>query len=466
MRRTKRPQFKKALVIGGSIAGLLSARILSDYFESVVIVEANTLSDKAEERKGVPQSVQPHILFAKGYRILLELFPNLDKDAFEKGALPIDWAKEFHLYLRGWNLTQDKNSGIESFTCSRILLEFILRKRVLQIPNIDIYIQHKVSGLLQNEEAKKVNGVRVHSLYDKNDYEIYADLIVDASGRSSKLPEWLDDLGYTSPTETIIDPKLGYATRKYKAPKDYQSDWKVMLISQSPPDCNRLGYLSKIENKEWIATVGGYGADYPTNTSDGFLGFAKSLPSDRFYEAIKKAEPITPVITYRATSNRLRHYERITMPEGLICIGDSVCALCPIYGQGISVAALSALVLKKWIETIYSKDLNFESNIFQKELMKSNFPHWNLAVTQDAKFKTTIGREYIKDNWILRLIGKYTDSILKRAQSDSKINLVFIKVSQIVKSPLEFFHPYVIYSVLRNKNKKICNSQEHLRFEK
>ncbi len=457
-----KPKTNRAIVIGGSISGLLSARILSDYFELVTIIETNAISRKPEKRIGVPQSSQPHILFARGYQIILELFPKIELEAYEMGALPIDWCKEFHLFHRGWNATQENHSGIASFTCSRVLLEFLIRERVLKIPNVSIIDQSKVTELIVNETKDRVAGAKIYSKQKKTCQEIQADLVVESCGRKSKLPSWLKDCGLQSPPETIVDPLLGYATRRYKDPlNNEEKNWKVMLISQSPPNNNRLGYLSKIENEEWIATVGGYGADYPLNTEDSFLEFANSLPSDRFSKSIRSAEPLTPVIVYRATSNRLRHYESIFMPDGLISIGDSVCALCPIYGQGISVSALSVIVLQDWLKNFYLKGKRNSSNIFQRKLMKSNLPHWNLAIGQDAKFKTTKGRESISENWVSKSIDKYANAILERAQIDSRINYIFIKVTQLITTPISFFHPYVLLSVVfRKKIKSILVNKE------
>lgn len=453
---TLKSKSSRAIVIGGSISGLLSARILSDYFELVTIIETNEISRSPEKRLGVPQSSQPHILFARGYQIILELFPKIDLEAYEMGALPIDWCKEFLLFHQGWNATQENHSGITSFTCSRILLEFLIRERVLKLPNVSLIDRSKVTDLIIDKTKDRITGVKVYSEQKKTYQEIQADLVVESCGRRSKLPSWLKSCGLTAPPETIVDPLLGYATRRYKAPlKDEKGkSWKVILISQSPPNNNRLGYLSKIENDEWIATVGGYGADYPMNTEESFVEFANSLPSDKFSKSIMSAEALTPVVVYRATSNRLRHYELIFMPDGLICIGDSVCALCPIYGQGISVSALSAIVLQDWLKNFYLKGKKNSSNIFQKKLFRSNLPHWNLAVGQDAKFKTTKGRELISENWISKLIDKYANAILKRAQIDSRINNTFIKVTQLINSPIDFFHPYILFSVIFNKQLK------------
>jgi flavin-dependent dehydrogenase len=215
---------------------------------------------------------------------------------------------------------------------------------------------------------------------------LQASLVVDASGRRSQAPHWLETLGFTPPSETVVNPFLGYATRRYLEPKGFQTDWKVMLISHSPPHGTRLGYLAKIEGGEWIATLGGYGGDFPPLDNSGFLEFARSLPSPKFYEAIKDAEPVSPIYAHRATANRLRHYEKLMLPQGFVALGDAVCALCPVYGQGMTVSALSAMVLRDWLSQRHSRspDGSLIPSRFQKSLAKSNSLSWTLATGQEA----------------------------------------------------------------------------------
>lgn len=373
------------VVIGGSIAGMLAARVLADYC-AVTIVETDNLPTQPHARKGVPQSVQPHVLITKGYRVIEELFPGIGKELQAAGALPIDWAQEFYHFMRGeWNAIAPSPSDIISFTCTRPLLEWCIRQRLANFSNVQFLEQHRVTGLRSNNNH--INGVSLHSLADAHQTILSADLVVDASGRRSLAPKWLPNLGLTPPTETVINPFLGYATRRYKLP-NFNFDWKVMLISHSPPHHPRLGYLAKIEGDELIATLSGYGHNYPPLDEQGFLDFARSLPSPNFYQAIRKAEPVSPIYAHRATANRLYHYDQISMPKGFIALGDAVCALCPVYGQGITVSALSAIVLQKWlkVQTANFDHGNSNTTSFQKKLAKSNAPHWALATNQDLKF--------------------------------------------------------------------------------
>ncbi|HEY9902718.1 MAG TPA: monooxygenase, partial [Candidatus Sericytochromatia bacterium] len=251
------------------------------------------------------------------------------------GALSIDWTREFHHFGEGgWSQSAEEPSEIVSFTCSRPLLEWAIRRRLASFQQVQFVEQHRVTGLLSNASQTHITGVHLQSLAGDGLEQLPGTLVIDASGRRSAAPQWLESLGFAPPPETVVNPFLGYATRRYREPEGFEADWKVMLISQQPPNHTRLGYLARIEGGEWIATLGGYGRDFPPIDADGFLEFARSLLSPRFYEAIKDAEPVSRIYAHRATANRLRHYEKVQLPFGFVALGDGVCALCPVYGQG------------------------------------------------------------------------------------------------------------------------------------
>lgn len=437
-------------MIGASIAGLLAARILSDFFDSVIVVDADRLPTPASARRGVPQSVQPHVLFAKGYRILQDLFPGIEQYLSAAGALSIDWAREFyHFGEGGWNRHTTVPSDIVSVTCSRPLLEGVIRQRVTALPSVQFLPQHRVTALLSDPEHYRVTGVTLQSRFNSGIQQLSAALVVDASGRRSAAPQWFEQLGWTPPPETIVNPFLGYATRRYRVPADVQTSWKVLLISQQPPHQKRLGYLAAIESGEWIATLGGYGRDFPPTDEAGFLTFAQSLSSPDFYQLIKDAEPVSPIYAYRSTANRLRHYEQVPMPQGFVVLGDAVCALCPVYGQGMTVAALSSLILQDWLRRGRQKATPLpDSTQFQKQLAQSNALHWMLATGQDSRFPTTTGRT--ESGWLGKAMGRYMQQAIRATSMDEKLHLQFVAVTQALQSPLTLYHPRTMLRVLRS----------------
>jgi 2-polyprenyl-6-methoxyphenol hydroxylase-like FAD-dependent oxidoreductase len=434
----------QAVVIGSSIAGMLAARILVDYCDSVSIVESDALPETPQVRRGVPQSPQPHVLFAKGFQILEKLFPGIGNDLEAAGAIKIDWAREFHHFdLGAWNRCADVPSEIVSFTCSRPLLEWAIRQKLAAHSRVQWLSQHRVIGLL--EKNQRIVGIKAESLNaGRSTIEHTATLVVDASGRRSVAPKWLAELGFTPPSETVINPFVGYATRRYQIPEDFKHDWKVMLIAQQPPDRTRLGYLAKIENHQWIATLGGYARDFPPLDDAGFLEFAQSLASPRFYEAIASAKPLSPIYAHRATANRWRSYEKTGVPNGFVALGDAVCALCPVYGQGMTVSALSAMVLKDWLEDTNSNQRS--SNEFQQRLAKNNQLPWMMAIGQDSRFPTTSGRK--QPNKLGALLGWYMEQLIKQTSTTAAFNTLLMEVAHLLKSPAAFYHPKVAAQVL------------------
>ena len=437
-----------AIVIGGSIAGLLSARVLADYFSAVTIVERDRFPHQPQARRGVPQSVQPHVLFARGYQILQELFPHIETELAAQGALKIDWVREFHHFGEaGWNANAQSPSDVVSFTCSRPLLEWTIRRQLKRFANVRFVEEQRVTQLLYNADKKSIVGVSLRKC-DHADSTLDASLVVDASGRRSKTSHWLKELGFSPPPQTVVNPFLGYATRRYKEPKGFEAPWQVMLISQSPPNNTRLGYLARIEGGEWIATLGGYGGDFPPLDHSGFLEFARSLSSPKFFEAIENAEPTSPIIAHRATANRLYHYEKIGLPHGLIALGDAVCALCPVYGQGMTVSALGATVLRDWLKRSSKQELDV--NRFQKKLAKSNALSWSLATAQDSRFPTTAGRieTGFKGD---QLLQRYTERLMRKTTSDPRLHTRLMEVAHLLRSPFWLYHPATVFRVLKKE---------------
>lgn len=453
-------QFHRAIVVGGSISGLLAAKVLARKFDEVLVLEADLLPKYPENRKGVPQSPQPHILFSKGYRIIENLLPGIGNDLIQAGAIPVDWAKEFSLYSGdyGWNATSKEFSNLVSYTCSRTLLELCIRNKIKYDDKIRIIELNKVVGLEYNSVINKIFGVKVKKIKTKVIESIKSDLVIDASGRGSKLFRWLDDLGIDIPNETIVNPLLGYATCRFQVPEGHDLKWKVMLISHSPPSYNRLGYVARIEHNEIIATLGGYGRDYPSADISDFYEYASALPSPEFFDVINLCKQISPVYLYRHTVNVMRHYERILMPHGLVVIGDSYCSLNPAYGQGITSSALGVNELNKWLDLYSSQSrINISPNIFQKQLEKSVLPQWNLCVNQDLGFESTFCSDPIllkktrkSSKFPLNIIYKYVNALLSGSTKDPRLNYVLVEVSHLVKPLSAFFRPKIVFLVLKS----------------
>ena len=445
MQNQTRP--KRAIVIGGSIAGLLSAKVLSEVFEEVLIVERDRISESAAERTGVPQSPQPHILLTQGYRLLENFFPGLERDLQAAGAVPVDWGRDFQYFAFGdWCANVSEPSGLDSFSCTRPLLEAAVRRQVEQLGNVKRLSPYRVEALVG--DADKVTGIRCRQSKDKTDERVVeADLIVDASGRSTNALKWLMALGAAVPEVEKIDAQLGYATQRYRIPEDWDEAWKVLLIGHEPPEKTQLGYLARVENNELIATLGGYCQEYPPLAQDEFEQAAKRLPDGAFYEAIAQSTPVSEIKAYRSTANRLYHYEQLgKMPKGFIAIGDAVCALCPAYGQGLTTSAMSALTLQDWLLENAKKAEVGESLTFQKKLAKRIKPAWDAATKNDIGFLE--GKSDLKKNLVGRLLSGYMRRLVAKTHTDGELTLALTKITHMIDSPAKLLHLKMIFKVL------------------
>ena len=217
--------------------------------------------------------------------------------------------------------------------------------------------------------------------------------MVVADGRNSRLPDWLAALGYEPPQETVVNSFQGYASRLYRPPAGFEADWKALYIQQAPPADPRGGVVSPVEGGLWLVSLIGGDGDYPPTDEAGFLDFARSLRSPALYEAIAEAEPLTPIVGQRATENRLRHYDRLgRLPEGVVVVGDAVCAFNPVYGQGMTAAAIGAEVLDRWLRGESSRRSPGRGRVFQHALAQATAAAWQLSTARTTASGPRRGR--------------------------------------------------------------------------
>lgn len=445
---------RQAVVIGGSMAGLLAARVLADVFERVTIVERDRFPAGPEPRKGVPQARHVHVLLKRGEEALERFFPGLGEELGAAGAPVIDWIADCKaLGAKGW--LPRFPSGIVGHSPSRDLLEWSIRRRLAQHERVQFLEAHDAVGLLPNAEKTAIAGVRVRARSEAaqrpgEEYDLPAEFVVDASGRDSRAPDWLEALGYPRPQERVINSFLGYASRVYQRPADAQIDWKVLLLPRKPPAIRHGGVVYELEGGRWIVTLSGAGRDYPPTDEAGFLAFAQTLASPALYHAIKDAEPLSPIAGFRKTENRLRYYERLPRwPEGLIVTGDAACAFNPIYGQGMTVAALGAETLEQALREQKQRrpdgDLAGLARRFQRALAKVTARPWESATGADFRYPETEGGQASRKQ---RLLYRYGDGVRALAGENPAVYRIFIEVAHLLKPGTALLQPGIALHVL------------------
>src|SRR6266498_3748235 len=378
-------RFGKAIVMGASIAGLWTARALTDHFEEVLLVERDQLPEGPEYRSGAPQARQYHTLLESGLRQMKEWFPGLEEELIAAGAVPYDPIGDLHLRVGSYWFPRFPSDS-KLLSCSRLLLESSIRRRLRQNPCIRFVEGVEVTGLQSDAAKRGVTGVRVRSRragssHPEADVIYEGDLVVDALGRRSKTPEWLVEIGYSAPEENEVDSFLGYVTRRYKR----KPNTPIMLIIATPPDHPYGALVFPEENDTMVAFIGGVNKRYPPTDPEEFDRFTHVLGPE-FEEALQGAEPISQPYGYRGTSSRWRHYEQLKhWPKRFIVLGDAFCGFNPVYGQGMSVAAMSAVALADRIRQSHG-NLDGIAKPTLKDIGKVTQAAWLLATSSDLQW--------------------------------------------------------------------------------
>jgi flavin-dependent dehydrogenase len=443
-----------AIVVGASMAGLVAARALVDHFDRVTVVERDRLPDGPEVRSGVPQARHVHVLLLRGAERLESLFPGLDTQLDAAEAPLLDWTTDVWLFNYGaWK--PHVRSGLTTHACSRALLEWTVRQRVAANANVEFLEQAEVTGLVADPSGRRVAGVRLRSRgrpasedEAEIDHVLSGDLIVNAAGRDARTAQWLEALGYPAPRETHVNSHLGYATRFYRPPEGHVADWKALVVVATPPD-PRGAVLMPIEGGRWIVTLAGSRGDYPPTDEAGFEAFLRSLPTPLLADTIARASPISGIVGYRRTENILRHYTRLPRSlEGFVSIGDAVCALNPVYGQGMTVAADAASTLDACLRDQLRRpgaDLTGLARRYHRRLAKVISDPWLLATGEDLRYPETTGAE---PSLAMRIVRPYLDRVFIASREDAGAYRTVVEVVHLMKPPRSLFRPGIVWRVL------------------
>lgn len=436
------PREGHAVVLGASMAGLLAARVLAETCPDVTVLDRDELDCGVVARRGAPQGRHVHALLARGQRVLEELFAGLTEELVALGAPVGDMLGDARLLFGGHRLARAR-TGLNVLSVSRPLLEDRVRARIRALGNVRFAPPCDVVGLrLTDDGHRRVSGVHVLRRADASAREtIAADLVVDATGRGSRTPKWLESLGFERPEEDRVRVDVGYATRRYRLPDDGLGE-DIGCVQGPTPDRPRGGALARIEGDAWILTLFGMLGDHPPKDPAGFATFARSLQFGDLHDAIAAAEPLDDPVGFRFPANVRRRYERLRrFPEGLLVFGDAHCSFNPIYGQGMTVAGMQALALRDHLRS----GAGASTRGVLRALARVIDVPWELAIGADLSLPGVDGPRPLRR----RAINRYVTRLQAAAASDPELSRAFVRVTGLVDRPQTLLHPGIALRVLR-----------------
>ncbi|PHG12217.1 NAD(P)/FAD-dependent oxidoreductase [Bacillus toyonensis] len=439
--------FNKAIVIGGSMAGKFAAKALSTSFKEVIILEVGDKWDGKASRKRVPQSDHPHVLLKGGEKAIEELFPTITNELIKAGSIINNFTRDLKWHQFGlWK--QPFIGEVHMIQQSRPLLEWHIQKRIDQISNISITYKTLVNGLLVDGKLNKVCGVKVKYLETGMQEEVHADIVIDASGFGSKSMEWLREYEIEVQEEKVrID--LFYATKMFQLKENEELDCCNMLMSPSFPE-NPYGVLIQtIEDNRYFVTFSGYANEKAPQTDDEFYDFAENLSISNVTDFLNKAEGITDIKTYKIPYQVRRRFDLVNnVPEGLLVVGDAQCRFDPVFGQGVSVAAMEAHQLQLLLQSRKQLDKTFTQQFYKKTADIIEIP-WDMTTTEISRHPQLKRELTTKQKFQLW----YTKQIYRLSASDSDVYIRLVRVMNLIRSPFHLFHPKVLLAVLLNRKK-------------
>ncbi|WP_426502228.1 FAD-dependent oxidoreductase [Dactylosporangium sp. McL0621] len=431
----------RAVVLGGGIGGLLAARILADSYRHVSLVDRDRLLGVRDPRRGVPHGRHAHALLAKGQHILEELFPGLDKAMAAEGVLAGDLSGNLRWYFNGKRLSQAR-TGLSSVSATRPVLEAHVRARVAELSNVEFLEGCTIRGLVTTADRKRVIGVEVLDDGAAAATQVLrADLVVDATGRGSRMPAWLEEFGYARPAEDRVKIDMAYTTRHFRLREDpYGTDLSINPVAS--PAFPRGAFFPKLGDGVSMLSLTGILGDYPPTDHEGFLAFARSLPAPEIYETIRTAEPVDEAVSFRVAASVWRRFDRLReFPAGLLVFGDAVCAFNPVYGQGMTAAALEAVALREHLQRFGDP----QALRFFREIKPLIGVPWEISTGGDLGFPGVEGPRTLK----VRLANAYMSRLHAAAVHDGAVTRTFFRVAGLVDPPTALMSPGTMLRVLR-----------------
>ncbi|WP_232077336.1 FAD-dependent oxidoreductase [Mycolicibacterium aichiense] len=435
-----------AIVLGASMSGLLAAKVLSDFYRTVTVIDRDELPDEPVNRRGIPQGRHVHALLGRGGQIVDELFPGFLSELVDAGGVSLDDGDFSKIYVSFGGHTMVRSGlarqpGSAMYLSSRPFLEYHVRRRLRAVPNVTILHGHDVVDLISTPDRTRVTGVQTADHDGGAEQRLTADLVVDAMGRGSRMPTLLEGLGYPRPSEDRIVVRTTYVSQLLRIPPGLVE--QVVVIGAAPNRPSGL-FLSSYENDQWMFTVWGMLGNEPPCHRAGMLDFAYSYAPQHVWSAVSAAEPLGEVIRHRMPWSQWRRYDQLRrFPAGLVVCGDAICSFNPIYGQGMTVGALDAMALR---DCLRSGSDDLPRRYFRKAA-KSIAVAWQMAAGADLAFPQVEGRRTLAT----RAANRATDWVLQVCSYDAVVAEKFFRINNFLDPPARLLHPAFIFALVKAK---------------
>ncbi|MCB5168933.1 pyridine nucleotide-disulfide oxidoreductase [Streptomyces bambusae] len=434
---------RHAVVIGGGLAGMLAAAALAEHMDAVTVVDRDVLPSGPEPRKGLPQAHHAHLLWSGGARAIEELLPGTTARWLAAGARRIPLPTGLvSMSASGWFRRWPEMQFL--IACSRDLLDWVVRREVLACDHVRMLDGTELLGL--DGDAGRVTGVRIRTAAGET-ATLDAALVVDASGRGSRAPRWLQDLGAGEVREEEVDSGLAYASRIFRAPAGTE-DFPVVNVQSDPrvPVPGQTATIIPVEGGRWLVTLSGTRGGQPTGDAAEFEAFARQVRDPVVGELIAHAKPLTDVVMSRSTVNRRRYFEELkSWPEGFVALGDAVATYNPVYGHGMSVAAQGVLALRAQLRSHGAARPGFARRV-QRAVARPVATAWDLAVGQDILYPGAVGSRPPASSALLR---RYMDRLMLTATGRPIVTRTLFDVMTLSAPPQALLRPEVVLAVAR-----------------
>lgn len=436
-----------AVVIGGSIAGMATARVLADHYERVVVLEKDQIHRRMEGRPGAAQSWHLHHLLIAGQRELEKIFPGIIDDMVKEGAFRVDMGEQYRLMLAGsWKKVV--HSDIEIVCAGRPLLEWCVRRRLDDAPRIEYRYGHEVIDLVADGEAASIRGVV--SLHDGQTDIIPAEFIVDASGKNTPVPELLARNGFSAPEIEADCLNCLYSSMRHKVPPGRAWTDKVMIIAYAQRPYQRYyaaQYYTDSSRTVLSTSLVGYNSYDPPRNAEEFRDFARRMPTQIIGDELDGLEPCSEVHNFRYPEMRRYRYERLKdSPSGLVALGDAFCSADPVSGAGMTKALLELGELRAMLASGSPESAGFASRYYRR-VAKIADRVWFVVREQNLRYPWIKNVES-KRPFYFRLLNWYVDRTLELAHEDPATYRLYLAMTHFISPPSALMRPTLMAKVL------------------